>query len=42
MNVANNSLFIDIARMLWAFDFTPSAKTGLPSPDAQVDTGVVV
>ncbi|KAK7683860.1 hypothetical protein QCA50_013238 [Cerrena zonata] len=42
MNVANNSLFIDISRLLWAFNFTPSTKTGLPSPDAQIDTGVVV
>ncbi|CAL1709874.1 unnamed protein product [Somion occarium] len=42
MNVANNSLFIDISRLLWAFDFAPSKRTGPPSPDAQVDTGVVV
>jgi len=41
MAVANNTLFIDIACILWAFNFLP-ADDGPPSADAFLDHGIVM
>lgn len=42
MNIAVNTLFINISMLLWAFDFTQLSDASPPTTENFVDTGVVV